>query len=153
MGMNSLVKLVVSSVAVMTVACTLAVLLVPPPVQEGRHRRDREARDLLNRISKELWKYRQDHGEFPAGNGKGSVGLSQALLELDSDGAPYLSLGMYEMSADGSIINPATLQKTLIHYRNNRLAGVGEYAGHNSSSFDLWCHDARGIPGGLNNWE
>ena len=137
----------------MTVACTVAVVLGSPPEEEGRHRREKEARVLLARISEELWSYRHDHKKFPPGDGRGSSGLSRAMQEQTPGGTPYLSLGTNELTAAGDIINPATLQMTLVYYRNNRPAKEGEYAGHNPSSFDLWCHDAWGRPGGLNNWE
>ena len=153
MIVNSLVKLVVTSVALITVACAASVLLIPPPEEEARDRRDREARQMLPRLNEELWRYHADHEAFPPGDGKGSAALARALKRADREGRAYFSFGTHELSEEGDILNPAMDYRTVIHYRNNQDTPLGQYQGHNPLTFDLWCHDARGRPGVMNNWD
>jgi len=150
--MSGLLKLVLSSVAVIVLACAAAVFLVPP-VPPGRGaRREAEARHLLGAMAEALWAYHRDRGEFPPGDGSGSAGLARALAGPSREGIPYLVFPPEGLTPAGDIRNPAATGDSVFYYRLKRNLAASEGTGSQGWGYDLWWISPGGVEIGLSDW-
>lgn len=151
--MNGLSKLVVASVALVTIASAAAVLLVPSTPEEGDLRRERRARRLVDQITQETWNFYHETGSFPAGDGTGSVELVRALSRPSKTGVPYVLFAPEMLTPDGDLRNPFAPRNCILHYRPNPATDRLDTVAHNAGTFDLWCAGRDGRVDSINNWE
>lgn len=149
--MAGLIKIVASTVVVITVACATAVFLIPPIPQEQMARRQDEARRMMEGLSDAVWRYFYDHGEFPPGDGQGSAGLVRALRSGGRKGAPYMVFVPAMLTPRGDLRNPIFPEDGVVHYRCRTRPSEGTFVVE--QNFDLWCRSAEGREMGINNWE
>ena len=152
-AVNGLSKLIVATVALITAASTAAVLLVPPSPEEGELRRQRMARRLVDQLAQETWNYFHETGEFPAGDGTGSVQLVRALSRPSATGAPYVQFAPEMLTPDGDLRNPVAPKNCIIQYRRNLPTQGLDPVSRNLGTFDLWAMSLDGRRDGINNWE
>ncbi len=146
--MGGLLKVMVSSTAVILLACAAAVFLVPPVPPARMARRHAQARQFVERITEAVWAYHREKGEFPPGDGNGSEGLARALGRPSNRGDPYIVLPPEMVTPTGDIRNPLAPETSILHYRRGRHPEGGP-AG---SVFDLWCPAEEGWEIRVSDW-
>lgn len=151
--MAGLVKIVATTVAVITVACGAAILMVPPVAQEEMDRRRIEARRYLIRIVEGISNYYNDHGDYPPGLGSGSAELVRALQSRSKEGVPYMAFPPEHLSSAGDILNPACGGYGILYYRNNLRDPARNRGRVAERPFDLWGDGADGRLAGVNSWD
>ena len=150
--MNGLSKIVIATVAVITVGSSIAILLAPPSPQERVVRRQAEAQRLVDALVLETWNYYHEHDEFPPGDGIGTAGLVKALQQPARSGFPYMTFVDEMLTPTGDLRNPVSPGDKILFYRNNRTGRAPGLPVHNERNFDLWGASADGVHDGVNNW-